>query len=94
MFDYTGDIQGDLFEFLELIDYTMSTRFMKNWKYKYSESLVSAFQLRLLKGLTDRKPVKLKSLKKELGMKTKFNYLIIDEFFGEIMINLYYPLVL
>ena len=55
---------------------------------------IKKFQYRVLKSVTDKKPVKKKSLFQYLNKKCKYSIDQIEDFFEDIEIDIYYPLVM
>ena len=58
----TEDINQLLYEFTELLDFTLSNEFINRWKAKYSTKFLKLFQARLIKCLSDRRCLKITSL--------------------------------
>jgi len=84
----------EIIEFIDLLDYTFSDKFVEKWRYKYSIAFIKKFQFRILKGISEKKPIKKKSLYQYLSKKCKYNSEQIDSFFLDIEIEIYYPLVM
>ena len=84
----------ELSEFLEQVNYALSFKFREKWRYRFSTTLISVFQDRLLKALKEEKPVKKSSLISLLTKKHKYSLSEVENFFREIDISLFYPLVL
>jgi len=84
----------EIIEFIDLLDFTFSDRFVEKWRYKYSVAFIKKFQYRVLKSVTDKKPIKKKSLHQYLNKKCKYNQDQIQEFFEDIELEIYYPLVM
>ena len=85
------DIQ--LLEFLEQVEFALSLRFKEKWRYKYSTYFIGLFQDRLLQSMNDSKPVKKSTLVTLLAKKNKYDLSVVLEFFRDIDLELYYPLV-
>jgi len=89
------NIEGyELIEFIDLLDFTFSDKFIEKWRYKYSVAFIKKFQFRVLKAISEKKPIKLKSLHQYLNKKCKYSPEQIKDFFESIEIDLYYPLVM
>lgn len=84
----------EIIEFIDLLDYTFSNKFIEKWRYRYSIAFVKKFQYKLLKAVSDKKPVKKKSLHQYLVKKCKYNPQQVDDFFEAIEIEIYYPIIL
>jgi hypothetical protein len=89
------NIEGqEIIEFIDLLNYTFSNRFVDKWKYKYSTSFIKKFQFKVLKSMNDKKPVKQKTLYTYMTKKCRYSEEQVDEFFNDIDIEIYYPLVM
>lgn len=89
-----GAENNEMIEFIDLLDYTFSNKFVEKWRYKYSTAFIKKFQYRILKSINDKKPVKIKSLTQYLTKKCKYNEEQVTDFFESIEIDLYYPLIM
>lgn len=85
---------NEIMEFIDLLNYTFSDKFVEKWRYKYSIAFTKKFQYKMLKGMSDKKPIKKKSLHQYLTTKCKYNVDQVEEFFNDIELDLYYPLVM
>jgi len=83
----------ELHEFLEQVNYVLSTQFKDKWRHKYSPNFIEIFQTRLLKALKDKRPVKKSSLTSLFINKHKYNLSEVEDFYESIDIFLYHPLV-
>jgi hypothetical protein len=88
-----NNIDIELYEFLDLINETLSQSFLERWKYKYSEKFIRNFQNRLFKAFKDQKPMKLDTLRNFLMKKCGYSPLIVEDFFEDIEIEIFYPLI-
>ncbi len=84
----------ELSEFLEQVDYALSFKFREKWRFRFSTTLISVFQDRLLKALKEERPVKKSSIVSLLTKKHKYSVSEVNSFFEEIDVSLYYPLIL
>ena len=91
MDDISSDIE--LHEFLEQVNYVLSTHFKEKWKHRFSTNFISIFQTRLLKALTDKKPVKKSSLTSLFINKHKYALSEVEHFYACIDVSLYHPLI-
>jgi len=84
----------DFIDFIDIVNFTLDSSFLEKWRYKYSEKFITSFQMRLLKALSDRKPIKKESLTNFFKKKLKYSPEQINNFYESIDINLYHPLIL
>jgi len=89
-----NNVDIELIELLDLLDYTFSESFVEKWRYRFSTKFIKNFQLRLLKSLDEKKPIKQKSLYIYLTKKCKYAEEQVEDFFDAIDISIYYPLIL
>jgi hypothetical protein len=87
------DIKIQLFEFYDLLEYTLSFKFREKWKNLYSGKMIKLFQLKLLHSFKASKPIKRKSLVNYLMTKGKYSKEVIEDFFSSIDIDLYRPFI-
>jgi hypothetical protein len=80
-------------EFLEQINYALSTKFKEKWKHRFSAHFIEVFQDRILKGLKDGKPIKKSALESLYQKKHKYSLYDVKEFFRLIDLTLYYPFI-
>lgn len=88
------NIDTELIDLMELIEFTMSIDFLDKWKMKYGERLIRLFQIKILDSLKKQKPLKLNSLCKFLIVDSGFNKEIVINFLKDIDNELYYPMIL
>jgi hypothetical protein len=89
----TDDINQLLYEFTELIDFTLSNEFIKRWKGKYSTKFLKLFQFRVMKAMADRKQLKLTTLYTFLVKKCKYSREQVLNFFDSVDISIYSPII-
>lgn len=89
-----NNIDTELIDLMELIEFTMSIDFLDKWKMKYGERLIRLFQIKILDSLKKQKPLKLNSLCKFLIVDSGFNQEIVINFLNDIDSELYYPMIL
>ena len=87
------DIDVEIVDFLDLIDETLSNKFVEKWRYRFSEKFLKQFQLKILSSLSKQKPLKLKSLFNYLTRKCSYSPDQVINFFNSIDIDLYRPLI-
>lgn len=86
-------LPAELIDLMDLLSYTSSNAFTEKWRYKFSEKFIKAFQLRFLKALSDRKPLKKDTLYLYLRKKCGYSKEQILEFFESIDIEIYNPII-
>lgn len=91
--NYTEDINQLLFEFTELLDFTLSNEFIHKWKDKYSTKFIKLFQTRLIKCLSDRRCLKLSILYTFLTTKCNYSREQVLNFLTSIDIEAYSPVI-
>jgi hypothetical protein len=84
----------DIVDFIDLINFTLSDEFIDKWKYRFSCKFIKEFQIKIIKSLKDRKPIKIESLVKHLSKKCGYSIEQVRNFFEAIDVNLYHPLIL
>jgi len=82
-----------MMEFMDQINHCLSLRFKEKWRHKYSANFISLFQERVLKALDTQKPLKKSTLYTLYTKKHKYNPDVVFDFFKEIDISLYYPVI-
>lgn len=88
------DLDTDIVDFIDLINYTLSDQFIDKWKFRFSIKFLKEFQTKVIKSLKDRKPIKIDSLFSHLSKKCGYSSEQIKNFFEAIDISIYHPLVL
>lgn len=88
------NLDTDLVDFLDLINFTLSDQFIDKWRFRFSVKFIKEFQSKVIKSLKDRKPIKIESLFKHLSKKCGYSPDQVRNFFVAIDISIYYPLVL
>lgn len=89
----SNNLEVNLIDFLDLINETLSSRFIDKWRYRFSEKFIKHFQIKVLHSLTTQKVIKLDSLFKYLTRKCKYSPDQVNHFFKSIDIDLYRPLI-
>ena len=87
------DINQLLYEFTELLEFTLSNEFINRWKGKYSIKFLKLFQTRLMKSMSDRRPLKITTLYTFLTKKCDYSKEQVLNFFDSIDITVYNPLI-
>lgn len=88
-----SNLDIDLIDTLDLINYTLSDKFIDNWKDKYSEKFIKLFQLKLLDCFNNSKPIKVDTLFTYFTKNNKYSPEQVSNFFKSIDIGLYYPII-
>tara|TARA_Y100001937_G_scaffold37513_1_gene53506 strand:+ start:31033 stop:31323 length:291 start_codon:yes stop_codon:yes gene_type:complete len=86
-------LEEDLVETIDLLNFTFSSDFIDKWSFKYGKRLPSLYQLRLLKSLDSRKPLKLQTIYKFLVVDSGFNEEVIKSFLEDIEYEIYSPIL-
>jgi hypothetical protein len=89
-----NSLEEDLVEIIDLLNFTFSVDFLDKWSYKYGKRLPRLFQIRVLKSLDGRKPLKIQTVYKFLVVDSGFNYNVVESFLEDIEYELYYPIIL
>jgi hypothetical protein len=84
----------DFIDFIDIINFSLDSAFIEKWRHKYSEKFITSFQMKLLKALSDRKPIKKEALTNFFIKKLKYSNEQITNFYESIDISLYYPIIL
>lgn len=87
------DLDIEAGEFFEQLDYGLSLRFKEMWRHKYGTHLVDSFQGKIIKALETQRPVKKEQFVENLVKKNKYNRQVILDFFEDIEIGLYKPII-
>lgn len=88
------DIDIEIVDFIDLINFTLSDEFIDKWKYRFSNKFIKEFQLKVIKSLKERKPIKIESLFRHLSYKCGYSPEQIKNFFEAIDVSIYHPLIL
>tara|TARA_R100001509_G_C4752171_1_gene176793 strand:+ start:55 stop:354 length:300 start_codon:yes stop_codon:yes gene_type:complete len=86
-------LEEDLVEIIDLLNFTFSSDFTDKWSFKYGKRLPSLFQIKLLKSLDSRKPLKLKIVHKFLTTDSGFNKEVVESFLRDIDYEIYSPII-
>jgi len=88
-----NNLEQDLIEVIDLLNFTFSSDFVDKWSYKYGKRLPSLFQIRLLKSLDSRKPLKLQTVNKFLTVDSGFSEEVVESFLEDIDYEIYSPIL-
>jgi len=80
-------------DFIELLDYTLSAKFVEKWRHKYSEKFVKHFQIRLLKSMQAKRVLKLSTLFTYLHKKCDYCKDQVINFLESVDIEAYQPFI-
>jgi hypothetical protein len=83
----------DIIDTIDLINYTISDKFIEQWRHKYSIKFLKQFQFKLLDSFQKRKPIKIDSLFTFFVNKNKYSPTQVTNFFKSIDIDLYSPII-
>lgn len=87
------EIEQEIIDLVELVDFTLSQKFVDTWKFKFSEKFIKNFQFKLLECFQQRKPVKLRILHSYLKKNNKYSSEQVSNFFRSVQIDLYRPII-
>lgn len=87
------NIDENIVDFLDLINFTLSPKFEEKWKHRFSSSFVKLFQLKILESMDNQKPIKKATLYTYLTKRCKYSPDQVDNFFEAIDIEIYDPLI-
>ena len=87
------NLEEELIETIDLLNFTFSVKFVDRWKHKYGVRLLRLFQVRMLKALETRKPLKLTTLYKFLVTDSGFNPELVWGFLDDVDFEIYYPMI-
>ena len=90
---YSTNLDAEIYDFFDLLDETLSSRFVERWRHKYSEKFIKHFQLKLLDSLNKQKPLKIEMLFNYLTKKCKYSPEQVKNFFNSIEIDIYSPFI-
>ena len=88
------NIDTELIDLMELIEFTMSIDFLDKWKMKYGERIIRLFQIKILDSLKKQKPIKLDSIIKFLVLDSGFSSELVNNFLNDIDYEIYSPIIL
>ena len=83
----------DIIDFIDLLNFTLSQKFVELWRYKYSEKFLKHFQIKLLQSLSNQKPLKIDTLYTYLTKKCRYSSEQVLHFFSTVDIYGYHPLI-
>ena len=90
---YSTNLDIEIFDFLDLLNDTLSSSFVERWRHKYSEKFIKHFQLKLLNSLNKQKPLKIDMLYNYLTKKCKYSPDQVKNFFTSVDIDIYRPFI-
>lgn len=88
-----SNVDIDFIETIDLLSFTFSGDFIDKWSFKYGKRLPRLFQLKVLKSLEARKPLKLKNIHKFLTVDSGFNPDLVKQFLVDIEYDIYQPMI-
>ncbi len=87
------NIDENIVDFIDLINYTLSTKFEEKWRHRFSSAFIKIFQLKILESMDNQKPIKRTTLYTYLTKRCKYSTEQVDNFFKAIEIEIYDPLI-
>jgi len=91
---YMSNLDIDIVDFIDLINFTLSDEFINKWRYRFSIKFIKEFQDKIIKSLKDRKPIKIDSLIKYLSKRCGYSTEQVCNFLEAIDVKIYQPLIL
>ena len=88
-----SNLDIEIIDFIDLIDDSLSRKFVERWRHRYSEKFIKHFQLKILNALSNQKPIKMDSLFNFLTKKCKYSPEQVHNFFEAVDIDLFRPVV-
>jgi hypothetical protein len=87
------NLEIELIDLIDVIDFTISKEFITKWKMKYGERIIRLFQIKIIDSMKNQKPLKLKNLVKFLVIDSGFNYEVVENFLLDIDFDVYSPII-
>jgi hypothetical protein len=87
------NLEIELIDLIDVIDFTISKEFITKWKMKYGERIIRLFQIKIIDSMKNQKPLKLKNLVKFLVIDSGFNYEVVESFLLDIDFDVYSPII-
>lgn len=88
------NLDTQIVDFIDLVNYTLKDEFIDKWKFRFSSKFLKEFQIKVLNALKDRKPIKVNSLFNHLTNKCGYSREQVINFFEAIDIEIYHPLIM
>ena len=88
------DDTTELREIFEQVDFCLSLRFKEKYRHKYGSHFIQLFQEKIMASLKSGKPLTRKLLIETFTKKHSYNQSLLEEFFEDIDLHLYYPIIL
>jgi len=83
----------EIYDLMDILNFTLSKEFLEKWRFKYGERLIKLFQIKILDSLKNSKNLKVKSIFKFLTKDSGFSEDVIKNFFIDVDISLYHPII-
>jgi len=90
----SNNIDINMIDFLDLINFTLSSEFIEKWRFKYSEKFIKYFQFKIMESMMESRPLKSTTLFNYLTRRCKYSQTQVNNFFTSIDIELYYPAII
>ncbi len=91
---FSDNIDTELIDFFEHLNFVLSNEFIEKWKFKYSKKFIKHFQLKILHNLNKNKPLKKTTLYNYLTKRCKYSDSQVENFFESINLKLLFPLII
>lgn len=89
------NIDEYLIDTLDLINYTLSDKFIERWRYRFSERFLKLFQTKLLESIKNQKPLKIQTLYNYLSSKCGYSKDQVMNFFDALDLKeMYSPIII
>jgi hypothetical protein len=85
--------ETELYDLIDLVDYTLSNKFKEKWRFKYGERLLNIFQVKLLYSFKKQKRIKKSGITKFFVSDSGFSPETVNSFYEDIDLELYSPIV-
>ena len=88
------NMDTDIIDFLDQLNFVLSNDFVERWKFRYSTKFIRHFQFRVLSNLNKQKPLKKTVLHNYLTKRCKYSPDQVTNFFDAINLEFLYPLIM
>lgn len=86
-------ITNDLIDYLDLIDFTLSKKFVEKHEHKFSPKFLKYFQLKLLHCFNNQKVLPRKSLTNYFTKKCGYSPDQVELFYASVDLDIYAPVI-
>jgi len=88
-----SDIDIEIIDFMDLMNATFSLQFCEKWRIKYGARMVRLFQFKLLEYFKEQKRLRKSTLTNYLIKRCKYKQTLVEDFYEDIDISLYFPFI-